>query len=325
MKEYIIKKIVYAVVVLYIIATLNFLIFQVLSPLDPTKMMIDPRWGLEERELLRKLWGLDQPVHIRYIKYIQNMFTFQFGRSFLSQELVIDDIMWRLPNTILLLGTAFVLRVLLGVTLGVLAASRRGKRLDVLTIGTGLFTWSAPTFFIQLLFLLVFCGYLRWFPFGGMYPPGEPPKDPFVYAATVLHHMTLPVVTLVLAGFGSWALYSRNIMLECLTQDYIITARAKGLSERAVLFGHAFRAMLPPVVTMVALNLPYIITGAIITEYVFTWPGIGRWFLSSMLSGDYPSVQALLFIFAILMIGANFIADLLYGFLDPRIRVGVRR
>lgn len=325
MKVYLAKKLIYALTTLYLIATFNFIIFQVLSPLDPTKLMIDPRWGLEERELLRKLWGLDKPIHQRYIKYIVNMFTFRFGRSFLSQELVIDDIMARLPNTVLLLGTAFLFRALIGIITGIYAASKRGGKLDVITIGTGLFTWSTPAFFIQLLFLLVFCGYLRWFPFGGMYPPGEPPSEPLDYILTVLHHLVLPVSTLVIAGFGSWALYSRNMMLDYLTQDYIITAKAKGLSDRSVIFKHAFRAMLPPIATMVALNFPYIFTGAIITEYVFTWPGVGRWFFSCMLSGDYPSVQALLFIFAMLMIAANFIADLLYGFLDPRIKVGARR
>lgn len=324
MKGYIAKKIAYSILILFTIATFNFMIFQVLSPLDPTKMMIDPRWGVEEREMLRKLWGLDKPISERYINYLKNMFTFKFGRSFLSQELVMNDIGYRLPNTLLLLGTSFIFTVLIGVSLGILAASRRGGKVDVLTIGAGLYTWSSPSFFLQLIFLLIFCGYLRWFPFGGMYPPGKPPQG-LEYILTVAHHLVLPVSTLVLSRFGSWAFYTRNMMLDCLTQDFIVTARAKGLKERMILFGHAFRAMLPPIFTMVALNIPGLITGSIITEYVFTWPGIGHWFFSSMLSGDYPSVQGLLFIFSILMIGANFAADLIYGYLDPRIRVGDRR
>jgi len=324
MKGYIAKKIAYALITLYIIATLNFVIFQII-PVDPTTMMVDPRWTLELKEALKRQWGLDQPLGVRYVRYITNMFTLSFGYSFMSKKPVIVEISDRLGNTLLLLGSGLVATVILGIPLGILAASKRGSKLDVLAIGGGLFTWGVPAFFIQLLFLLLFCNYLGWFPFGGMRSPGKPPEDTLTLIITTVHHLILPVTTLVLAEFGSWALYSRNIMLDTLTQDFIVTARAKGLKERSVLFGHALRATLPPILTMVALSIPPLFTGAIITEYVFTWPGIGYWFLTSMLKLDYPAVQGLLFIYAILTVGANFISDILYGFLDPRIRVGVRR
>ena len=152
-----------------------------------------------------------------------------------------------------------------------------------------------------------------------------PPVEPLRYMADVAWHLALPLGTLVLAGFGSWALYTRNILLDSLTQDYILTARAKGLSERTVLYKHAFRSTLPPIVTMVTLAVPGIVTGAIITEFVFSWPGIGQWYIAGLLNGDYPVVQAVLFIYTVLMVSANIVADLLSGVLDPRIRVGVRR
>ncbi len=135
----------------------------------------------------------------------------------------------------------------------------------------------------------------------------------------------MPILTLVVASFGSWALYTRSLLLDALTQDYIVTARAKGLSERTVLYRHAFRSTLPPIVTIIALAVPGVVGGAVITEWIFTIPGIGRWYLNSMLAADYPVVQAVLFIYAVLMVFANLVADLLYGVLDPRIRVGVRR
>jgi peptide/nickel transport system permease protein len=236
----------------------------------------------------------------------------------------------RLPSTVLLLGSSMVATILIGTPLGILAASRRGSKVDVATIGSGLFTWGVPTFYIQLLFMLFFAYYFMLafgfplFPVRGLYSI-PPPSDPFAFMADVAWHIALPVITLVVSGFGSWALYTRNILLDALTQDYIVTARAKGLSERTILYRHAFRSTLPPIVTIIALSIPGIITGAMITEYIFTLQGIGQWYLASLNGGDYPVLQAVLFVYAILTIVCNLIADLLYGVLDPRIRVGVRR
>jgi len=324
MKRYILRKMVYALMVLYIIATVNFMIFQVFSPLDPINTLWDPRLPVEYKEVLRHQFGFDQPILTRYAKYVVNLFTFNFGYSFVTRKPVIQEIAVRLPNTLLLLGSALVLSVLAGILLGVLAASRRGTKVDVLVIGSGLFAWAAPIFFIQLFLVLFLAYYNRLFPVGKM-TQVPPPTDFLAFVADVLYHLALPVTSLVLAQFGFWALYTRNMMLEALTQDYTVTARAKGLKERSVLFGYAFRTILPPVTTMLLLAIPSLITGSIITEYVFSWPGMGKWLLDSMRTYDFPAVQALFFFYAILTIGANFASDLLYGWLDPRIRVGVRR
>jgi peptide/nickel transport system permease protein len=154
-------------------------------------------------------------------------------------------------------------------------------------------------------------------------PWGEWPS--LQYIADVAWHLSLPVITLVLIGFLGWALYMRNLIIDALSQDYIVTARAKGVSERTVLYKHAFRSILPPTVTLITLAIPGIFMGAMITEYIFNLPGIGRWYLAALNSNDYPVTQAVLYIYAVLTIACNLIADLLYGVLDPRIRVGARR
>jgi len=293
-------------------------------------MIVDPNFTTEMREMLMRQYGLDQTLEVRYILYIQGMLTWNFGYSFASNKLVTEEMIPLLANTVMLLGAALVGTILVGIPLGILAASRRGTKVDVIAIGGGLLTWGVPTFFIQLLFMFFFGYYLKvtynWtvFPVAGMHSV-PPPKDPLIYMADVAWHLAMPLITLVVASFGSWALYTRNLLLDALTQDYIVTARAKGLSERTVLYRHAFRSTLPPMVTMITLSIPAIVTGAMITEYIFSWPGIGRWYLSSLSNADYPVVQAVLYIYALLTILGNVVADILYGLLDPRIRVGMRR
>ena len=309
---------------------MNFVIFQVVSPITPVSGVVDPKFQLGLTKTLMELYGLLEPLHIRYLKYIRNMFTWQFGYSFQSMKPVAQELSWRLPATVLLLGSALVATVIVGIPIGILAASRRGSKIDVFAIGSGLLTWGVPTFFIQLLFMLFFSyyAYINWgfkiFPSSSLYST-PPPTQPLAYMADIAWHLAMPLLTLVIASFGSWALYTRSLLLDALTQDYVVTARAKGLSERTVLYRHAFRSTLPPMVTMIALNIPGIISGAMITEWIFSLPGIGRWYLTSLMSADYPVVQAVLFIYAVLMIFANLISDLMYGILDPRIRVGARR
>ena len=327
MKGYFVRKIIYALIILYVIASLNFVIFQVISPLDPVKTFArNPQISVEHQEAMAKLWGLDQPLSTRYVKYIINMFTLNFGISFMKQAPVIEEMLLRLRNTLLLLSLSLTLNMAVGVSVGILAASKRGTKVDAFVMSAGLFTWGAPIFYIQLLFVFFLANpsFFMVFPRSGM-TTLPPPTDPIAYMADLAYHMALPLITLVVAQFGWWAMYTRNMMLDVLTEDYINTARAVGLSNRKVLFGHAFRATLPPFVTMVALIIPTLLMGGILTEYIFSWPGTGQWFLFSIENGDYPAAQALLFLYALLMVGGSFAVDLIYGFLDPRIRVGVRR
>lgn len=323
--QYLVKKIAIALLTLWIVITLNFFIFRVLYGGDPTQTIIDPRFKDETRQALMKMWGIKEPLHIQYFIYLYNLFTWNYGKQFdPSATDIAPEMAWRLRNTVILLGTATAGTISLGIPLGILAGARRGRKLDVGVVGFGLLTWGVPTFFIQLIWASVFCLYLGILPRAGIVSL-PPPKEPLAFAADVLRHAISPIITLIIAGFGSWAFYTRNLMVDALTEDYILTARAKGLREKDILIKHAFRAMLPPIITMIALSIPGIVTGAIITESIFAWPGIGQWYINALSQMNHPVTQAVLYNYAVLMIVANLITDVAYGFLDPRIRVGIRR
>lgn len=336
LKSYLVKRMAIAIITLWIVATMLFLLF-IVYPGDPTKFLIDPLWTEARKAELRKELGVDDPLPVQYLRYMKNMFSFglvppYFGISFQSGLYVTSELSWRLPLTVALLGLALIGEVIVGIPLGVLAASRRGTKLDVAIMTAGLFTWGVPTFFIQLIALLFFISYaigqlhVMIFPAGG-WMSIPPPAGTLPALLDIAWHLALPAATLVIAAVGGWALYTRNMLLDALTQDYTLTARAKGLSERTVLFKHALRSVYPPIVTLITLSIPGVVTGAIITESIFGLPGIGSWYVGaiSISNPDYPVVQAILFIFAFLVIVCNLIADFLYGVVDPRIRVGMRR
>jgi peptide/nickel transport system permease protein len=330
MRGYIVKRIIIGVIILFIIASLNFTIFQVIYAGDPTRTIIDPNFKKEQKDMLRVQFGLNATLQERYLKYIVNMFTWNFGFSFHTFGPIAEEMGWRIRNTLLLLGTVMIGTILLGTSVGILAGSRRGTKVDMVAMAAGMFADGVPAFFIQMIFLLFFCSLLvGWIGFS-IFPSSRmmstpPPTEILPFIGDVAWHLSLPALTLILSGFGAYALYVRNLMIDALTQDYILTARAKGLGDRAVLYRHAFRSVLPPIATIIALGIPGLITGAIITEYIFTWPGVGSWYIAALQSDDFPVVQAVLFIYAILTIICNLIADLLYGVLDPRVRVGMRR
>ncbi len=334
MREYLIKRIITSIAILLIVITLNFVMFRVVHPIkDPTKLMIDPNiQKAGYKAAMERLWGLNEPLFPnQYLTYMWNLLTWQYGYDFsFPPRSIAVEMSWRLQNTLFILGAALIGGIAIGLPLGVLAGSRRGKKSDVAVMGVGLLTWGFPTFFIQLLFLLFF-SYYSMVMFGIQILPTSgvvslpPPTDPWGLFVDKAWHAIGPITTLVISGFGGWALYTRNLMLDALTEDYIVTARAKGVSGRDVLYKHAFRSILPPIATMIAMSVPGIVTGAVITESIFGWPGIGSWYIGALNSGNHPVNQAVLYNFAVLMILANLISDILYGFLDPRIRVGMRR
>jgi peptide/nickel transport system permease protein len=335
-KTYLARRVGFAIFTLWIVITLNFAIFAIL-PGDPTKYMLDPKMTEKQKELIRLWYGVNDPWPVKYVKYIRNLLSFglvppYFGFSLKTHLTVASEMAWRLPLTVGLLGSAMILEILIGIPLGIFAASRRGTKTDVTIMASGLFTHGVPTFFVQLLALLFVVSYVYntfhvlVFPPSGWYSyPRVAGLLPFL--ADVMWHFALPVLTLVICGFAGWALYARNLLLDALTEDYVLTARAKGASERSVLFKHAFKAIRPPIVTLISLSIPGLITGAIITETIFGLQGIGQWYISSIAvqNADYPVVEAVLFLFAFLTIVCNLAVDLIYGLLDPRIRVGQRK
>ncbi|MGE5573851.1 MAG: ABC transporter permease [Bacillota bacterium] len=319
-RTYLIRRIVYALIVLFVILTFNFAVFR-LMPGDAEKMIIDPRFSPEARAALRKQFGLDEPPLMQYWKYITSLLRFDLGQSFATRRPVASELAERLPNTIVLFMTAFTLNMIVGTAVGVYAAQRRGTFAETFVTGAGLFTYAVPTFFFQLLLLMLFGYYIRIFPIHGTMS-APPPDGTFLRFLDRVHHLILPAGSNVIIGFGSWALYTRNTMLEALGQDYIITARAKGLPRREILYHHALRSVLPPIVTLIFLSLPGLVTGAVITETIFSWHGVGRYLMDAVLQQDYPAAQGAFYLIALAVIISNFLADLVYGLVDPRIRVG---
>jgi peptide/nickel transport system permease protein len=324
-RAYATRRIINTFIVLMVTVTLQFFIFRVM-PGNPITYFVNPNLPLEARKALMRLWGLDRPLYEQFFAYLYNLFSGRLGISFVSQRYVSDEIMERLPNTILLMGSSTILTIILGVILGVSAGSHRGSKRDVGSVTFGLLTEGLPTFFLGLLLLMIFAYYLP-IETGGMinFPVAgtmsrPPPADPAGYAIDLLWHLTLPMITLVIIGFGGYTLIIRNLMIDVLTQDYIVTARAKGLDSRSVVYHHGLRSILPPVSTMIGLSLAGVIGGAVLTETIFSWYGIGRYLYEAILQNDYPVMQGTFFLLSLVTILANLVVDLVYGLLDPRIR-----
>lgn len=323
LKAYIAKRIVYSFLLVLFVITLNFIIFE-LMPGNPMELFMNPSRlkSQEQVDELMKIWGLDQPLHIRYFKYVINLLTFNFGISYISMDYVSKEIGERLLNTLLLVGTSTVLSIIIGIVLGVIAAAKRGTNADNFFVVTSLTTYSLPSFWIGMVLLIIFAHGLGWFPIKGTtsYTAMNPPPNIIADITDRMWHLCLPVVTLTLFSYGGWLLLTRAVMLEALTEDYIVTARAKGLAERTVLYRHALKNASLPIITSAAISFGFLLTGAIITEQVFNYPGLGMWIWKAINFSDYPVLQAIFYIVALCVIIANFIADLLYGVIDPRIK-----
>ena len=323
-RAYATRRIVNTLIVLVVTLVLQFFIFRVM-PGNPITHFVNPNLPLEARQALLQMWGLDRPLHEQFITYLYNLFSGRLGISFVSQRYVSDEIIERLPNTILLMGSSTILSIGLGISLGVSAGSHRGTKRDVATVTIGLLTEALPVFFLGLLLLLTFAYYLPIatgglinFPVAGTISR-PPPADLLGYIVDMLWHLTLPMITLVVISFGGYALIVRNLMTDVLTQDYILMAKAKGLEPRSIVYRHGLRSVLPPISTMIGLSLAGIVGGAVITETIFSWHGVGRYLYEAILQSDYPVMQGTFFLLSLVTILANLAVDFMYGILDPRI------
>ena len=310
------------IIIFFVILTVLFLLFR-LAPGDPVSRMVDPDMTQEDAEILIVQFGLDQPLGVQYLIYVKNFFTGHFGFSFHYGEPVVDIIWNRLPNTILLFTTSIILSALVGVFLGKIASWHKGKKTDsVLTIGA-LVTHTLFLPWLALILILIFVYKFGWFPINGMISEEvwlDPEAGFIARALDVMYHMVLPLSTLFLIHFGAYLLIMRSSMLETLKEDYILTARAKGLTEKVIRNHHAAPNAALPVVTSVGLSLAFSINGGALTETVFTWPGIGRELVSSVSQNDYPLAQACFLMIAGVVLVSNLVVDVLYAYLDPRIR-----
>jgi peptide/nickel transport system permease protein len=297
--------------------------------LDPVALYIGPleqRLRPEEIQALYDQFGLVQnPTFLdwvnMFVRYVISTYSFQFGISFRSQQPVITEIVRRLPNTLLLMGVSVIIAIQVGIFIGARAAAKRGQKFDVASVTIALFLYAMPIFWLGLMNLLVFGFYLDLFPIAGTISH-PPPADPILYVIDVAWHLALPGFTLAIGNFGGYALLMRNSLIDTLTEDYILTARAKGLPESAVLNKHAMKNAFLPMLTTIALSIAGLINGATLTETVFNWYGMGRLIFESLTQQNWPVAQAVFFIISLLTVAANLLADLLYGWLDPRIKYG---
>ena len=318
--RYLLRRLGYALIVLFVIMSFNFAIFR-LMPGDATKMIIDPMFTPEAIAELKRQFGLDDPPLVQYFKYVGNLFKFDLGLSFSTRRPVVNELKERLPNTAVLFLASFTFTTIIGISVGVFTASRRGSFGDNFVTGAGLFTYAVPTFWIQLLLLMLFGYYIPILPIHGTM--SAPPPDGFLLQfLDRIHHLILPAGSNVIVAFGSWALYTRNTMLEALGQDYIVTARAKGLPENTVLRHHALRSALPPLVTVIFGAPPGMVAGAVITVTTFSWHGVGKYLMDAVMMQDYPAAQGAFYLIALAVVICNLAADIVYGIVDPRIRVG---
>jgi len=326
LRAFLLKRTIYSAALVFLVITLNFVIFTMM-PGGPVARLANPsRLKTQEQvEAQLRHFGLLDPPHVRYIKYVQNMLTFQFGLSYVTSAPIYDEIGTRLSATLTLVITEEVIAIVIGLVFGVIAAYKRGRFLDMSTSLLSLVTTSLPVFWVGMVLLIIFSYNLGWFPTAHSFPqdwviPGNWPSNYWVEISVRLRHLVLPVTALVIITAGSYLLVTRASMLEVLGEDYLVTARAKGLSERKVLFKHAFKNASLPLITQIAIAFGFTLSGATLTETVFSWPGLGLWIWQSIDYVDFPALQAIFFLIALCVIIANFMADIIYGVIDPRIK-----
>jgi peptide/nickel transport system permease protein len=325
MMPFLIRRLIGAIPLLIGVATLIFFVLA-LAPGDPTAFYFNPNVPPEVTEQIRRNLGLDQPLHIRYVRWLGAFLTGNFGFSFAQSRPVSEILMEALPNTLILTGSALVLVFALGIVIGAYQAVRQYSAADnALSVGS-LFFYSMPSFWLALMLMLLFSlkahqwGLPIALPATGMMSVDHEFMNFGQRMVDRIRHLILPVSTLTLALAAGVARYTRGQMLEVVRQDYIRTARAKGLPERTVIWKHALRNSLIPVITLLGLYLPFLFSGAVFVEMIFAWPGMGRIIVDAIFMRDYPVVMATSFVFAVMVILGNLLADILYAVADPRIR-----
>jgi peptide/nickel transport system permease protein len=313
--RYIARRLIQAIPLLLGISLISFAILKAV-PGGPTAAYEgNPNFTDEDLRRLEAAFGLDQPVHIQYANWLTHFVQGDWGYSYSSGQPVLTLIFERLPNTLYLTIVAYLVVLLIAVPVGVLTATRQYSWFDHIVTGSTFAFLSTPTFWLGLLLLIFFGLQLRWLPLGGIQTAGAD-----FNIGDRLRHLILPVATLALVQVGSYTRFLRASMLETIHQDFMRTARAKGLAERVVVMRHALKNASIPLVTVAALDLPDLFAGALVTEQIFGWPGMGRLFWDSATRSDYPVLMGILAITSTLIVLANLLADVLYGYLDPRIR-----
>lgn len=318
MYKNIIKKLFVSLVVLFGISIIVF-IFVHSQPGNPYLEMINPKVPAEQTEKMLRELGYYDTMSVKYMKWIGRAIRGDLGYSIQYREPVIDVIGGRMGNTILLSLVSLIISIAIAIPLGIISAMKKGKGVDYVITIFSFIGISIPSFFFGMLLLKIFAFDLQLLPVSGMTTVGEDYKG-IDAVLDIVKHMVMPCIVLALMNTSSLLRYTRSAMLENIGKDFIKTARAKGLTKNRAMIKHGFRNSLIPIVTIICMEIPTIFSGALITETIFVWPGIGRLNYDAVLNRDYPLIMGILMIMAIIILLSNILADLLYGIVDPRIR-----
>jgi peptide/nickel transport system permease protein len=319
MGRYIVRRLLQAVPLLFLISLLAFVLIRMSG--DPMSMYGgNAALTAADRDRIIAAHGWDKPIVVQYFYWLRDVVRGDWGTSLYTYQPVTQMIWERLPNTLILMGTVFVLTLIVAVPLGIYSAIRQYSFADYLITGLSFLAFAIPTFWLGLVCIMIFSvKFKEWgwpsLPAGGMYDLTSGPSLP-----GLSQHLILPAFVLSIVSMAAYIRYLRASMIEVLRDDYIRTARAKGLTERSVTWRHAFRNALIPLVTLITMNIPTIFSGALVTEQVFAWPGMGRLFIDHANRGDYPVLMGLVMTVSLLVVLGNLLADIVYAALDPRIR-----
>jgi peptide/nickel transport system permease protein len=329
--RYLLKRGIDRLILIITVVSLQFVLLRVIPVyvlgLDPTAFLIDPNSPPEVANILRRQFGIDEPVFPhQFARYVLSLFTFQFGYSFASGKPVIGEIMDRLPNTVALDSLSLLSIWTIALVAGLYAARKRGSRVDSAIVVTSIWSYVMPGWLMGLIMLmgLAWAPQIIWgiklFPIGGTTSPMLPP-DPMVRLIDYLWHLSLPLMSTVIAGFGSLTYFMRSMTVSELEQDYVVTARAKGMKEESIMRRQILRSVSAPVLTRLAMALPGLMAGGVIFESIFSWYGMGRYMLQSIEGFDYPAVQAVLFMQGLVAAVSLYVLDIAIMYADPRVRL----
>lgn len=316
MFQYIVKRLLQAIPLLIGVSIIAFSLMH-LAPGGPLAVYtLNPTITAQDIERIKQVFGLDQPMYVQYLKWAWGMFSGNWGNTFFGGRPVIDVIFERIPATLVLMGSGMSLAILIGMLIGILGAVKRYSVFDYLATTGAMVALSFPTFWFGLMTIFIFSLKLGILPSGGMYTLGGDEDLP-----DLLIHLILPTVVLALVLVAQWSRYSRSSFLEVIHQDYMRTAKSKGLTNRRMLFRHAFPNAVAPLIALAGVQLPWLFSGALVTETIFGWPGMGRLFVDSLTMKEYPVLMGMVMITAIAVIIGNLLADIINALIDPRIRL----
>ncbi|MEH7439046.1 ABC transporter permease [Neobacillus drentensis] len=314
MLKYIFKRILQAIPLLFIISIICFTLIQ-LAPYDAVDAMTTPNMTKKTVELIKARYGLDQPAYMQYFYWVKGILSGEWGYSIVTHESITKDLTARIPNTILLVLPAYILALLFSIILGLIAGAKKGKLADKIIDGLSSFGIAIPSFWMAMILVFIFGHRLNIFPILGMHTIGN--EESF---SDLLSHMVLPCTVLMLSFMPELVRYVRSSTIGQLSEDYVMVQQAYGANSTSILFRHVLRNVLLPIITIVGMSLPMLVTGAVVTETVFGWPGIGTYFVKAIQGFDYPVVMAIMLLSASLVILGNLVSDILYSIVDPRIK-----